>query len=239
MRRAFTLIELLVVIAIIALLAAILFPVFARARENGRRTVCASNLKQMGLALEQYAQDNDEVLAADWYGPLPNNQSDPATVPNARYKWMDAIYPYVKTEAVFLCPTDNYDDTPYTYYGNLTKSGRQFGSYVIVHGYGPNVPGRTPPVSHPTVAHLVRLAQMADPAGTAWVMDGTENFFVDVVFTVITEGEPRVLNKNASERHLRTINVLWGDGHVKAVKLEALLARGYNDVLKHFTVEDD
>jgi prepilin-type N-terminal cleavage/methylation domain-containing protein len=61
-RRAFTLIELLVVIAIIALLAAILFPVFARARENARRASCQSNMKQIGLGILQYAQDNDERL---------------------------------------------------------------------------------------------------------------------------------------------------------------------------------
>ena len=67
-RNAFTLIELLVVIAIIAILAAILFPVFAKAREKARQTSCASNLKQIGLAVMQYAQDNDENLAAAWWG---------------------------------------------------------------------------------------------------------------------------------------------------------------------------
>ncbi|MFA4044255.1 MAG: hypothetical protein HZRFUVUK_001041, partial [Candidatus Fervidibacterota bacterium] len=69
MHRGFTLIELLVVIAIIAILAAILFPVFARAREKARQASCQSNLKQIGLAIFQYAQDYDERLPLAWYGP--------------------------------------------------------------------------------------------------------------------------------------------------------------------------
>ena len=71
-RRAFTLIELLVVIAIIALLAAILFPVFARARENARRSSCGSNMKQMGLAVQQYSQDYDERFPRAG-GPSPSS----------------------------------------------------------------------------------------------------------------------------------------------------------------------
>jgi len=64
--RGFTLIELLVAIAVIAILAAILFPVFARARENARRSSCTSNLKQQGLAIMQYAQDYDELMVPAW-----------------------------------------------------------------------------------------------------------------------------------------------------------------------------
>ncbi len=91
MKKGFTLIELLVVIAIIAILAAILFPVFATAREKARQTSCASNLKQLGLAFVQYNQDNDE-----FYG-IPDNNSE---------GWATAIYPYVKAAGVYVCPDD-------------------------------------------------------------------------------------------------------------------------------------
>ena len=105
-RRGFTLIELLVVIAIIAILAAILFPVFAQAREKARQASCMSNLKQIGLALNQYAQDYDESHPGVWFGPVNKGpwsvQSDATTF----YKWMDAVYPYVKNEQVFICPSD-------------------------------------------------------------------------------------------------------------------------------------
>ncbi len=92
-KRAFTLIELLVVIAIIAILAAILFPVFSKAREKARQSSCASNEKQMGLAMVQYVQDYDEMYPlADTYGR----------------GWMGQIYPYTKTVAVSMCPSDPY-----------------------------------------------------------------------------------------------------------------------------------
>jgi prepilin-type N-terminal cleavage/methylation domain-containing protein/prepilin-type processing-associated H-X9-DG protein len=91
-KAGFTLIELLIVIAIIGILAAILFPVFARARENARRASCQSNLKQLGLGLLQYTQDYDERL------PIGHN-GGPA--------WSGSLYPYVKSTQVFTCPSDS------------------------------------------------------------------------------------------------------------------------------------
>src|SRR6266496_6660930 len=99
-RRAFPLIELLVVIAIIAILAAILFPVFAKAREKARQTACMSNLKQIGLALVQYSQDWDESHPGVWFGPASAGAWSQPSNANLYYKWMDAIYPYVKNEQV-------------------------------------------------------------------------------------------------------------------------------------------
>ena len=105
-RSGFTLIELLVVIAIIAILAAILFPVFAKAREKARQASCQSNEKQLGLAFLQYVQDNDEIFP----GGNPN-QCTPANVAVSCFGydggWAGKIYPYVKSTGLYKCPDDS------------------------------------------------------------------------------------------------------------------------------------
>jgi len=90
-RKGFTLIELLIVIAIIAILAAILFPVFASARDKARQTACLANMKEIGLAMQQYTQDYDELF------PYGNGLSG---------GWAEPLYPYVKSTAVYACPND-------------------------------------------------------------------------------------------------------------------------------------
>jgi prepilin-type N-terminal cleavage/methylation domain-containing protein/prepilin-type processing-associated H-X9-DG protein len=120
MRKGFTLIELLVVIAIIAILAAILFPVFAKAREKARQSSCLSNVKQLGIALLSYAQDNDEMF---------HPHRDTAQT----YAWMDIINPYVKNSQIFKCPSGTGPgvrvgtnvNNIYTHYG---YNWRQLGS---------------------------------------------------------------------------------------------------------------
>ena len=97
-RTGFTLIELLVVIAIIAILAAILFPVFQKVRENARRASCQSNLKQLGLAFTQYTQDYDERMP---YGNLPVSSN---IGPGG---WAGQLYGYVKATGIFQCPDDS------------------------------------------------------------------------------------------------------------------------------------
>ena len=108
-RRAFTLIELLVVIAIIALLAAILFPVFAQAREKARAASCLSNIKQLTLGFIMYSQDYDEsfpqwkwdqTYQTSWGDQSPSDQNNATTI------WYYAIFPYVKNGKVYSCPSD-------------------------------------------------------------------------------------------------------------------------------------
>jgi prepilin-type N-terminal cleavage/methylation domain-containing protein/prepilin-type processing-associated H-X9-DG protein len=102
-QRAFTLIELLVVIAIIAILAAILFPVFAQARESARMTSCLSNMKQIGLALRMYCQDYDEVNTSIYQGW---GTGDPNSDDQQGWMWRNAIQPYTKNKGIMACPSN-------------------------------------------------------------------------------------------------------------------------------------
>ena len=102
-RIGFTLIELLVVIAIIAILAAILFPVFAKAREKARQTACLSNEKQIGLGLMQYIQDSDEKYPYNGAGGCGWTDVNFAT--NGNLNWMAGVQPYIKNWQVFHCPS--------------------------------------------------------------------------------------------------------------------------------------
>ncbi|HEY3331879.1 MAG TPA: DUF1559 domain-containing protein [Capsulimonadaceae bacterium] len=152
-KSGFTLIELLVVIAIIAILAAILFPVFAQAREKARQTACASNLKQLGLAVVQYLQDYDECL------PNPSVATTVAYNANLRWTcgmgWAGIVYPYVKAKGTYTCPSDptplpnnNYAEVSYAI--NLNCAANNAGGLGVPSGAGyqkpqPNVARMTAP----------------------------------------------------------------------------------------------
>jgi len=144
-RRGFTLIELLVVIAIIAILAAILFPVFARARENARRASCMSNLKQIGLGMMMYAQDYDEHVICH-------------SLSVSGLYWYQTLQPYVKSNQLFFCPSSN------------KNSGATISNTNISYGY--NYRGMTRQISGEASGHRAGISLAALDAPTSIVMLG-------------------------------------------------------------------
>src|SRR5438874_763832 len=157
---AFTLIELLVVIAIIAILAAILFPVFAKAREKARQTACLSNTKQLALAFMQYSQDYDEMMVWRAY------RNTTTGVYLEALSWRRQIYPYVKNSQVFACPSNPYNqqlardstDANLTAAGLSTTASPRFNISYGVNGQD----GIPTPMRRSD--QVISLAQMPRPA---------------------------------------------------------------------------
>ncbi len=206
--RGFTLIELLVVIAIIAILAAILFPVFAQAREKARQASCQSNLKQIALGLAMYAQDYDEMVCKNYqYMPQPG-----ATM---LAWWPDLIQPYVNNWQLFVCPSSPGTPT-YTY---MRPPGNP---NPMVYGYGRAswLCTNSGPAAGPVSASRP-LAQVPDPAGTIDVVDVISielwsfpaHTDLGDPATAYPPGGPRT-----AMRHNDTMDVAFYDGHVKALK---------------------
>ena len=221
--KGFTLIELLIVIAIIAILAAILFPVFARARENARRSSCQSNMKQLGLAWLQYTQDYDEtaIPASDNGNVGTGGANPPQGMP-----WHLVIEPYIKNRQVFRCPSLPRSTFIQSYAYNLTVagnggtnraprvSGRRISAIPLVaqtpillegrpetntqvtsfYGFGFVIPGR---------------AQSATFENMQLKMDDLSDSPPDW-----TSNEWRV----EVQRHFEGANYLFVDGHVKWLK---------------------
>ena len=200
--KGFTLIELLVVIAIIAILAAILFPVFARARENARRAACQSNLKQIGLGILQYTQDYDERFPLNRVDNININGTNTSGVP-----WQYAIQPYVKSVQLFRCPSSSNT-------GYQNNSGNTIISSYMCNGTGfynnsyPNDFGGERPMNDNTKGSGLAIARIQSSAQVLLVGENPNrndpDFYgiTDLVF----------LN------HLSTTNFLFCDGHVKALK---------------------
>jgi prepilin-type N-terminal cleavage/methylation domain-containing protein/prepilin-type processing-associated H-X9-DG protein len=217
-RKAFTLIELLVVIAIIAILAAILFPVFARARENARRASCQSNLKQIGLGMMMYTQDYDEKYPYVWRGPYsPALQMDYNSGTSTYFTWADAIYPYTKSIQLLQCPslqvtqsTMGYNVTPTTYMINQHKAPTSDASDV---GFQAISISR---VDSPSTT-ILGYDYYGNMDSGGWTIDGTRvNDLVELLNGISATYEASYGTK--VHRHLDGTNILWADGHVKWLK---------------------
>jgi len=234
-KYAFTLIELLVVIAIIAILAAILFPVFAAAREKARAVSCLSNEKQLGLGLIQYSQDNNEYAVMAWFGPNGYNASGGPV-----YKWMDAIYPYIKSQQVYSCP-DFVDNLNLGVTGNFIQSSQlkgtddtHYGSYEINATYW-NSGGIGANCIAPAASVFnddVKLAQMRHPSTTIWLADGVGSYQFDwpnaappvqTVAGMLVEGTGAKSDGSIIGRHTQYCNFTFCDGHSKSMRIDQVM----------------
>ena len=225
-RKAFTLIELLVVIAIIAILAAILFPVFAQARESARRSACLSNVDQIGLAFQMYVQDYDETTPSLWggYGAgcLPNGTG-------CSIDWWESLLPYTKSVQVYFCPDRNTGDpNPNPNTNNfwnaqqlaLNPSGRLTGygyNWGPIHRRGGGMlEGQQYLPSGQSYLPGITLASMVAPSQMFAFSDtyDTPRETMDMTFLLCTYGSAT----NSGLRHNGMFNTSFADGHAKAVK---------------------
>ena len=227
-RSAFTLIELLVVIAIIALLAAILFPGFQRARESARRTSCLSNLKQIGLGFNQYIQDYD--------GHYPAWLNDP------NVGWALVLQPYLKSDQLFQCPSEP------TKAGSAPEGGA-YTDYAYSANFGKVYPGganRIPPteseLQYPANsivifdAAVLGFAGNGNPGSASYIVDANEfasrnqAYFNNPVY---------IASYTASRRHFEGANYLLGDGHAKWVLPEKITPGAFPNATNYTLLPSD
>jgi prepilin-type N-terminal cleavage/methylation domain-containing protein/prepilin-type processing-associated H-X9-DG protein len=254
--RGFTLIELLVVIAIIAILAAILFPVFSQAREKARQASCMSNLKQLATGMLMYSDDNDHLF-------VPVIGRDPGQQLIFPMSWMGHLQPYLKNTAVLIDPTSGHSDQDwhnsadllvnYGYAPTERVNGHQatiltaapFGTAMwegIGGFYGPPTGG------YLEAAPSYSQAQIARPTETILICD-SPSFDWGMIYRKLYYPAPRHIREpdlklpNGQAAPEGLINAAFVDGHVKALKHEQFWAilpnysqRGEttSDVFKYF-----
>jgi len=218
----FTLIEVLVVIAIIAVLAAILFPVFSRAREKARQAVCHSNLRQMGLAIRMYIQDFEAYPPQHAKCPMPDGRI-------LHIRWWNAIQPYQRNFQIFVCPSVPHWEPGrnmsygynYQYLGNARPPDK--GGYMPVYDAQIEVPSQTILIADSDgTGRLPYDPDSKDPHRI-----GNHGYTIDPPFLPPRPGNYWCISEPGfkcwiSKRHNGGANVAFCDGHVKWYRREAL-----------------
>jgi prepilin-type N-terminal cleavage/methylation domain-containing protein/prepilin-type processing-associated H-X9-DG protein len=208
-RPGFTLIELLVVIAIIAILAAILFPVFAQAREKARSSTCLSNQKQLGTAMSMYIQDYDERFP-NWRTVVPKSEANP----NGKITWVENMQPYAKNKQIWICPSDNISSVPKAQLGGGTVALNSYWLNAHIFRWSGSSPGAPPSVT---------LAEVTYPATSIVYCDGPVNDGQHVWPGPPVEWCGKVAwCIQSQERHSGGINFSFADNHSKWYRVESL-----------------
>ena len=238
-RKGFTLIELLVVIAIIAMLVAILFPVFARARESARRSSCQSNLKQIGLAMLQYTQDYDEYMPMTYHSNVfhfmesrAGSRSD-ITEAVAQFNFLAVIVPYAKSTQIYRCPSATpYNEVRADHASCATNTASTVDCYTPTalsdtnyFGNGVVIPNRIDPggAANGKPRHI---ASIPNSAGIIWMQEALQRSNAARLLPRISGAnvynvwhswnQPYAANTDfLTSIHFDGGNLLFVDGHVK------------------------